>query len=166
MGRAFDLTLASLLVLFTLPLLAVFALAVGLQGGGRILTEHQRVGGGGQLFGCLKFRTVGRDRQVTRIGDFLRRSNLEDLPQLFNVLRGDMSIIGPRPIKVAEVSRYGHRFGLYCAVRPGLTGLWQLAGRYDASYRRRVAADTVYAGKKSLLFDLRLLALAVPALFS
>ena len=158
------MALAALLIVFTLPLLAAIAMAVKLQDGESIFCEHQRVGRGGRLFGCLKFRTAYPDLHVGRVGDFLRQSGLDELPLLFNVLRGEMSIIGPRPIAVAEVSRYGHRLALYCSVRPGITGLWQVIGRDDRSYRRRVATDSVYAEKKSLVFDLKLLLLTIPGL--
>nr|GFD54129.1 exopolysaccharide production protein PSS, putative [Tanacetum cinerariifolium] len=84
------------------------------------------------------------DPRVTRIGSFLRRTSLDELPQLFNVLRGEMGLVGPRPIVVAEVPRYGRHFLAYCSVRPGLTGLWQISGRSDTSYRRRVALDVAY----------------------
>jgi len=163
-GRAVDFALATLLIAFTLPLFVAIALAVMLQGGGSVLCEHQRVGRCGRLFGCLKFRIAYPDRRVTRVGDFLRQSGLDELPMFFNVLRGEMSIIGPQPIAVSEVSRYGHRLALYCSVRPGITGLWQVIGRDDRSYRRRVATDSVYAEKKSLAFDLKLLLLAIPGL--
>lgn len=163
-SRTVDLALAALLIVFTLPLLAAIAMAVMLQGGGGVLSEHQRVGRCGRLFGCLKFRIANADRRVTWVGDFLRQSGLDELPMLFNVLRGEMSIIGPQPIAVAEVSRYGHRLALYCSVRPGITGLRQVGGRDDRSYRRRVAADSVYAERKSLAFDLKLLVLAIPSL--
>ena len=163
-GRAVDLALAVSLIAFTLPLLVVIALAVKFQGGGSVLCEHQRVGRGGRLFGCLTFQIADPDRRATWVGDFLRQSGLDELPLLFNVLRGEMSIIGPRPIAVAEVSRYGRRLALYCSVRPGITGLWQVIGRDDRSYRRRVASDSVYAEKKSLVFDLKLLVLAIPGL--
>jgi lipopolysaccharide/colanic/teichoic acid biosynthesis glycosyltransferase len=160
------MALAIVLIAFTLPLLITIGLAVALQGDGSVLSAHQRVGRGGRLFRCLKYRTVCPDGAVTRVGDFLRQSGLDELPQLFNVLRGDMSIIGPRPISAAEVSLYGHRLGLYCSVRPGITGLTQLVGRDDSSYHRRVATDSVYAEKKSLMFDLKLLLLAIPTLMS
>jgi exopolysaccharide production protein ExoY len=163
-SRAFDLALASLLIAFTLPLLVMIALAVRLQGDGSLLCAHQRVGRGGRLFRCLKFRIASPEGGVTPVGDFLRQSGLDELPHLFNVVRGDMSIVGPRPITAAEVSLYGHRLGHYCSVRPGITGLRQLVGREDGSYHRRVATDSVYAGKKSLMFDLKLLLLALPAL--
>jgi exopolysaccharide production protein ExoY len=163
-GRAFDVAVAVLLLAFTLPLLVSISLAVALQGEGSIICAHQRVGRGGRLFRCLKFRIASSEGGVTHVGDFLRQSGLDELPQLFNVLRGEMSIVGPRPITAAEVSLYGHRLGLYCSVRPGITGLRQLVGRDDGSYHRRVASDSVYAEKKSLMFDLKLLLLAIPAL--
>jgi lipopolysaccharide/colanic/teichoic acid biosynthesis glycosyltransferase len=142
----------------------VIALAVRLQSDGSIVCAYQRVGRGGRLFRCLKYRTVSPDGAVTPVGDFLRQSGLDELPLLFNVFRGEMSIVGPRPITPAEVVLYGRRLGLYCSVRPGITGLRQLAGRNDGSYHRRVASDSVYAEKKSLIFDLKLLLLGLPAL--
>ena len=163
-GRAFDLALAALLIIFTLPLLIVISLAVRLQGDGSIICAHQRVGRGGRLFRCLKYRTVSLEGRLTPVGDFLQQSGLDELPLLFNVLRGEMSLVGPRPITASEVSLYGHRLGLYCSVRPGITGLRQLISRDDGSYHRQVASDSVYAGKKSLMFDLKLLLLAIPAL--
>ena len=165
-GRAFDLATSVLLIAFTLPLLISIAMAVALQGDGSVISAHQRVGRGGRLFRCLRFRIVSPDGAVTRVGDFLRQSGLDELPQLVNVLRGEMSIVGPRPITAAEVSLYGHRLRLYCSVRPGITGLTQLVGRDDSSYHRRVATDSVYAEKKSLMFDLKLLLLAIPTLMS
>jgi exopolysaccharide production protein ExoY len=163
-GRAFDFALAVLLIAFTLPLLVAITLAVRLQGDGSVICAHQRVGRGGRLFRCLKYRVVSPDGAVTRVGDFLRQSGLDELPQLFNVLRGEMSIVGPRPITPAEVALYGHRLGLYCSIRPGITGLRPLVGRDVASYHRRVASDSVYAGKKSLMLDVKLLLRAIPTL--
>ncbi len=189
--RALDVFIAVLVILFTLPLLAAIALAIRAQDGGPALFAQERVGRNGRRFRCLKFRSMvlnaearltevlksdaaaraewGRDHKlrndprITGIGDFLRRSSLDELPQLFNVLRGDMSIVGPRPIVMAEIPRYGRHFEYYCAVRPGITGLWQVSGRNDISYRRRVAMDTVYARHKSLGWDLKLLILTIPA---
>ena len=88
---------------------------------------------------------------------------LDELPQLWNVIRGQMSLVGPRPIVAAEVRRYGRRFAHYCAVRPGITGLWQVSGRNDISYGRRVALDTLYVQRKSFIWDLRILFLTLPA---
>ena len=189
--RALDLIVALSILIFTLPLLIAIALVVRMQDGGRAVFAHERVGFGGRSFKVLKFRSMVLDAdrrlaellasdpyaraewerdhklkcdpRITRVGAFLRRSSLDELPQLFNVLRGDMSIVGPRPIVTAEISRYGRRFQHYCAVKPGITGLWQVSGRNDVAYRRRVAMDTIYARHKSLAWDIKLLLLTVPA---
>jgi lipopolysaccharide/colanic/teichoic acid biosynthesis glycosyltransferase len=189
--RLLDITIALAVILFALPLLVAIALSVWAGDGGKAVFAHERIGRNGKTFKCLKFRSMvldadvrlarlletdpiaqaewardhklRKDPRITRVGDFLRRSSLDELPQLFNVLRGEMSIVGPRPIVSAEIPRYGRRFVQYCAVRPGITGLWQVSGRNDVSYRRRVAMDTVYARNKCLALDVKLLFLTVPA---
>jgi lipopolysaccharide/colanic/teichoic acid biosynthesis glycosyltransferase len=189
--RTLDVSIALAVILFALPLLLIIAMAVATQGPGGIVFAHQRIGKDGKPFKCLKFRSMVRDAEarlkdlldndpearaewardhklrkdprITPIGDFLRRSSLDELPQVFNVLRGEMSIVGPRPIVVAEIDRYGRRFCDYCSVKPGITGLWQVSGRNDVSYRRRVALDTVYARRKSFALDVKILFLTVPA---
>jgi|SRR5579862_4181411 len=189
--RALDVAIALGILIFALPLLIAIAVIVRAQDGGSSVFAHERVGRGGRMFKCLKFRSMVLDSdrrlaellasdpyaraewerdhklkcdpRITRVGAFLRRSSLDELPQLFNVLRGEMSIVGPRPIVTAEISRYGRRFQSYCAVKPGITGLWQVSGRNDVAYRRRVAMDTIYARKKSLVWDIKLLLLTVPA---
>ena len=103
------------------------------------------------------------DPRITPIGMLLRKLSFDEFPQLLNVLAGDMSIVGPRPIVDAEVPRYGRYIRHYCRVRPGLTGLWQTSGRSDTSYRRRVAMDVSYVERKSLAFDAWLLCKTVPA---
>jgi len=191
--RAFDIVIALAVILFTAPLLIMIALGVKLHDGGPALFGHERIGMGGRTFRCMKFRSMvtdaearlaallavdpqaradwakdfklKRDPRITPLGDFLRRSSLDELPQLFNVLRGDMSIVGPRPIVRSEAVRYGARFESYCTVRPGITGLWQVSGRNDVSYRRRVAMDAVYARSKCLSWDVKILLLTVPAVF-
>ena len=100
---------------------------------------------------------------MTRIGRLLRGYSLDELPQLLNVLRGEMSLVGPRPIVEAEVIRYGHRFAHYCRVRPGMTGLWQVSGRSDVSYRRRVAMDVLYANRRRLDLYVWVLCATLPA---
>ncbi len=190
--RVFDVLIALVAIVFCSPLLLAVAILVRLSDGGPALFGHQRIGRGGVGFRCLKFRsmTVDADERlmtllaldplaraewdrdhklrldprVTPIGDFLRRSSIDELPQLFNVLRGEMAIVGPRPIVTAEVSRYGRRFAAYCSLRPGITGLWQVSGRNDVCYRRRVAMDWLYARKKSLALDLRIVLLTIPAI--
>jgi lipopolysaccharide/colanic/teichoic acid biosynthesis glycosyltransferase len=191
--RAFDIVIALAAILFTAPLLIMIALGVKLHDGGPALLGHERIGMSGRTFRCLKFRSMvvnaetrltallaadpqaraewakdfklKNDPRITPLGDFLRRSSLDELPQLFNVLRGDMSIVGPRPIVWSEAARYGARFESYCAVRPGITGLWQVSGRNDVCYRRRVAMDAVYARSKCLSWDVKILLLTVPAVF-
>jgi len=189
--RLFDILIAILTIAFAAPLLVMVALAIKLSDGGPVLFGHRRIGRGGHDFDCLKFRSMvidadqrlarvlandpearaewardhklRNDPRITPLGAFLRRSSLDELPQLFNVLRGEMSIVGPRPIVAGEAPRYGRRLRSYCSVRPGMTGLWQVSGRNDVSYRRRVAMDTLYAGRKNLAWDIRILLLTVPA---
>jgi len=189
--RLLDLVIALIAIVFTAPLLLAVALAIKLSDGGTALFGHRRIGRGGKTFDCLKFRSMvidadqrlarvlandpearaewardhklRNDPRVTPLGEFLRRSSLDELPQLFNVLRGEMSIVGPRPIVAGETPRYGHRLAAYCSVRPGITGLWQVSGRNDTSYRRRVAMDTLYAHRKSLALDIGILFQTVPA---
>ena len=150
----------------------VVAVLVHLDGGA-VFFGHTRVGTGGRLFRVLKFRTMcpcadqklttylerneaacrewqltqklRNDPRITWVGSFLRKSSIDELPQLLNVLRGDMSIVGPRPIVQSEVAKYGRYIRHYKLCRPGITGLWQVSGRNDVTYRRRVAFDTIYS---------------------
>jgi lipopolysaccharide/colanic/teichoic acid biosynthesis glycosyltransferase len=172
-----------------LVLLSPFFLVVALlvrADGGPAFFAHQRVGRGGKLFGCLKFRSMVIDSQarleallasdpaaraeweatrklkndprITRIGRFLRSTSLDELPQLINVLRGEMSLVGPRPVQEAEIDRYyGASAAHYMAVRPGITGLWQVSGRSETSYESRVALDVSYVSRPSMLADLSIL---------
>lgn len=103
------------------------------------------------------------DPRITPLGDFLRKSSLDELPQLFNVVFGDMELVGPRPVVQTEAARYGRRFRDYCSVRPGITGLWQVSGRSDTTYRRRVAMDVIYSRTKSAGLDVRILFATIPA---
>jgi exopolysaccharide production protein ExoY len=190
-SRAVDLTVGFAILIFILPLLLGIALAIYVLDGRPIFFVQQRVGRDGAMFPCMKFRSMAvdadlqlqdllardataraewacahklrRDPRITPFGAFLRRSSFDELPQIFNVLLGDMSLVGPRPIVKAEILRYGSHFKSYCSVRPGITGLWQVSGRNDVSYRTRVAMDVVYAKKKNLRTDLWLILLTVPA---
>jgi exopolysaccharide production protein ExoY len=183
--------IAGLMLVFFAPLMLAVAVAVFLQDGGPAFFAHQRLGRGGRRFAVLKFRSMATDAQarldhllaadpearaewardhklrsdprITRLGEILRRSSLDELPQLINVLRGDMSLVGPRPIVEGEARRYGHYIRDYFSVRPGITGLWQVSGRNDTSYRRRVALDVIYSRRKSLLMDIRILLMTIPA---
>lgn len=189
-GRALDVMVASLLLVLVLPLMGLCALAVLTTTRGPLLFRHPRIGRNGELFDCLKFRTMVTDAdkvidevlkqspedrehwqalhklkgdpRVTPVGAVLRRYCLDELPQLFNVLAGQMSIVGPRPIVVAEVERYGADFAAYCSVKPGLTGLWQVSGRHRLSYPERVKLDAVYVRSKRLGLDLRILLKTIP----
>lgn len=193
-GRLFDMTLAFLAILVFLPFLMFTALAIKLSGPGPVMFVQQRVGRDGKLFPCLKFRTMvvnagevldellasspearaewqrdqklRKDPRITPIGGVLRKSSLDELPQLFNILAGHMSIVGPRPIVENEIYRYGHRFGAYCSVRPGLTGLWQVSGRNEVSYDARVRLDALYARRKSTLYDFAICLRTVPAVLA
>jgi exopolysaccharide production protein ExoY len=190
-GRVFDVVVSLALLIFLAPFILLIVMAVYLEDGGPVLFAQSRLGFAGKSFRCLKFRSMGVDAQVrlaallgnsaaaraewerghklkadpriTLVGGILRKLSLDEIPQLLNVLAGDMSLVGPRPIVQAEVWRYGPRFKHYCSVRPGLTGLWQVSGRSDASYRSRVAMDVVYARKRGFLLDLKILAATVPA---
>lgn len=194
LGRAFDVTVAFLAILVFLPFLILAALAIKLSGPGPVLFVQQRVGSDGKLFPCLKFRSMvmnsqevlgallesspearaewerdqklRNDPRITPVGAILRKSSLDELPQLFNILVGHMSIVGPRPIIEAEIRRYGARFDAYCSVRPGLTGLWQVSGRNEVSYEARVRLDALYARRKSMLYDLAICLRTVPAVLA
>jgi lipopolysaccharide/colanic/teichoic acid biosynthesis glycosyltransferase len=175
---------ASLLLLVLLsPLLAAVAACVRASGRGPVLFRQKRLGRGGRLFWCYKFRTmvpdaesrlsgpgglferfhqnykIKDDPRVTRVGAVLRASSLDELPQLWNVLRGDMSLIGPRPVVEPELGKYGAHAGRLLSVKPGLGGLWQVSGRSDTSYAERVAMDLRYVDSRSLGLDLKLLLL-------
>ena len=170
--RAFDLVLVLLaLPLLALPMLAA-ALAVWLESGRPLLFTQVRIGLGGRPFRMYKFRsmvvdaerlgpqrTASADPRVTRVGRWLRRSSVDELPQLFNVLRGDMSLVGPRPYVPAQQADYRPEdWALRCSVRPGLTGLAQMRYRSRASAAQRLQADLDYARAPGLLRDLRILA--------
>ena len=188
--RCFDIVVASLLLVLMLPLIAICALTVLLTSRGPVLFKHTRIGRDGVEFQGLKFRTMihdadaafqriiendkcaleewlsaqklRKDPRVTFPGRFLRRYCLDELPQLFNVLAGDMSVVGPRPIVTSEIARYGPAFVDYCSVRPGLTGLWQVSGLHRLPYDERVRLDSEYARTKSLAGDIAILWRTVP----
>ena len=171
--RLFDVVLALLaLLLLALPMLAT-ALAVWLDSGRPVLFTQWRVGRGGRPFRLYKFRsmvvdaqargpqrTAAGDPRITQVGRWLRRSSLDELPQLLNVLRGDMSLVGPRPDVPAQQADYGAEdWQLRCSVRPGITGLAQALYRSRATPQQRLQADLDYARNHGLLRDLRILAL-------
>jgi len=182
--RLFDIAVALLLLALLSPLLlAVTALIV--RDGGKILFGHRRIGAQGRAFKCWKFRSMvpnaeavlkqlleeseearaewerdfklRNDPRITPIGRFLRSTSLDELPQLINVLAGDMSLVGPRPIVADEVARYGAAFHDYTSCRPGITGIWQISGRNDTGYTQRVQLDQHYARNWSFAADLAVL---------
>jgi exopolysaccharide production protein ExoY len=183
--RSGDVVAASILLLLALPFLVAIALLIRNGGPGGVFYGHPRVGRDGRSFRCLKFRTMhqdadqrladllnsdpasaaewsrtrklDRDPRVSGIGSLLRKTSLDELPQLINVLRGEMSLVGPRPITRDELSRYGTSARHYLSVTPGVTGLWQVSGRNNLSYAERVRLDAAYARHWSLGGDLRIL---------
>ncbi|MDR2076370.1 MAG: undecaprenyl-phosphate galactose phosphotransferase WbaP [Desulfovibrio sp.] len=191
--RIFDLVLGSCLALASLPLLLALALCIRLDSSGPAFFRHTRIGQGGRPFRLFKFRTMREnadallkdylathpkeaeewaasrklrhDPRVTRLGRLLRRTSLDELPQILNVLRGEMSLVGPRPIVQAEIRRYGEIFSLYSLVLPGITGLWQISGRNDCTYDQRINLDRSYVIHWSLWLDIYILAKTIPEIF-
>jgi exopolysaccharide biosynthesis polyprenyl glycosylphosphotransferase len=189
--RLMDTVLAGLGVLVFSPLLLVLAVLVKLTSRGPVLFGHRRLGEGGTPIRVYKFRSMvvdaevrlqevlaadpslraeyeatyklKQDPRVTRLGRWLRRTSMDELPQLFNVLRGDLSLVGPRPIVADEIAKYGSASAVILRVRPGVTGLWQVSGRSDVDYGERVRLDMEYITHWSLWLDLRILAATLPA---
>lgn len=182
--RLLDLSFALFLLPLLLPLIGVLWLSVRAQGGSGFYS-HQRVGRNGTEFSCWKIRTMVPDAErllselldadpraaeewqrtqklcsdprITTLGRFLRRTSLDELPQVWNVLRGDMSFVGPRPVTRSELHRYGPDAKIYLNLRPGITGLWQINGRADGCYQERLRLDKAYARAISPLRDLSLM---------
>lgn len=183
---AIDLFFSLNLAILSLPVIALIEIAILIESGRPVFYGHKRVGRYGQPFRAWKFRTMVPDAQeilaahleqdlaarqewnanqklkddprLTRVGRFLRRFSLDELPQIWNILIGEMSLVGPRPIVIEEVEKYGRDMSLYLQVRPGLTGLWQVSGRSQLAYSDRVALDTYYVRNWSIWLDLIILA--------
>ena len=182
--RIFDVTMATTLLLVLSPLMLAIAAALKMEGG-RIIFSHLRVGKKGKNFNCYKFRSMipnadqelhnllsnnpdlqaewnrghklKNDPRISKLGAFLRQSSLDELPQLFNVLKSEMSLVGPRPIVSEELEKYGLEKSYYLMVRPGMTGLWQVSGRNNVDYDARVYLDAWYVKNWSLWYDLAIL---------
>ena len=182
--RLGDITFALSVLTLGSPLLLFIALAVKLSSSGPILFGHRRFGRHGKTFRCWKFRTMypdaecrlvnllrsdpvlyeeyasthklKRDPRVTPLGQFLRMTSLDELPQVINILRGELSVVGPRPIVEAELIHYGEHFQKVNSIRPGLTCLWAVSGRNNLPYKERVRLDRFYARHRDLWMDLRL----------
>ena len=192
--RCLDISVATTALFLLLPLLLLIAVMVWAGDRHAPIYRHMRLGRDGRSFGCLKFRSMvtngdavlaahlaadphaqaewaathklSDDPRITSIGQVLRKTSLDELPQLWNVLRGEMSLVGPRPIVQAEVARYGRAFQTCFAVPPGVTGLWQVSGRSDTSYAERVALDLDYASRWSLRRDIAIMLRTIPAVLA
>jgi lipopolysaccharide/colanic/teichoic acid biosynthesis glycosyltransferase len=178
MKRCIDILLALIGIILLLPIFSIIALCIRIDDGGPVFHFREIVGANGKRFWALKFRTMitnadaylqlhprlmntylqnmklERDPRITRVGRFLRKTSLDELPQLFNILIGQMSLVGPRIIHPSELSRYGVYASKRLSVKPGLTGLWQISGRQHVSYKERIVLDMYYIDHRSILFDL------------
>lgn len=191
--RSLDVVFSILFLFVTAPVFGVIWLVIRLSSPGPAMYRHKRLGRNGKLFECLKFRTMvddaesmletllasepqlreefernqklRNDPRITPVGHFLRRTSLDELPQFWNVLKGDMSVVGPRPIVEEEAVRFGSDLHIVLSVRPGITGLWQISGRNDLSYEQRVALDRSYVLTRSLLKDIGVMARTPAAAF-
>lgn len=184
--RGLDIVLTVVMIFTFLPVLVGISLVIWLSDGSPILYKHRRVGQHGRAFSCLKFRTMAQDadrrldeflrqdpdarqqwerqrklRHDPRVhgatGEFLRKTSLDELPQLFNVLAGHMSLVGPRPVTQQELPMYGEAVDYYLAAKPGMTGLWQVRRRNDTTFEERVSLDVHYVKRAGLLHDLTIL---------
>lgn len=191
--RVMDCVICLLAAPFAIAIGLVLAILIRLDGG-PVFYSQRRVGLGGQPFGCLKFRSMvtdadarledllahdavarvewenyqklAQDPRITRVGKFIRATSLDELPQLINVWRGEMSIVGPRPIMTDQIALYGEHFADYCTLRPGITGLWQIAGRNNCTFAERVHFDMEYARTWSMLRDIKIIFLTIPAVLA
>lgn len=188
--RLVDIIVSIFCIIFLSPLFILIAIAIKLDSEGPVIFKQVRVGKDGRPFDFYKFRTmrhgaerlkeslrhlsdidgpvfkIKKDPRITRLGKFLRRSSLDELPQLFNVLWGDMTLVGPRPPLKEEVRRYGKRQMRRLTVKPGLTGLWQVSGRCDISFLEWMELDLFYIENRTLLLDLKILIRTIPAVLS
>lgn len=191
--RTFDIIFSLVVLTIASPLLLLLALSIRFFSKGKVVYAHERIGRGGKAFRCLKFRTMyadadqrlteilanspemrkeweqshklKNDPRVTPIGKFLRKTSLDEFPQFFNVLRGDLSVVGPRPVVRSEIQNHiGAKASTILSVRPGITGLWQVSGRSDTSYSRRIQLDEQYIRDQSFFLDLKLICKTVPCM--
>ena len=180
-----DIIISFFLIIFLIPVFFVIALLVKFSSRGPIFFSQKRIGRFNKTFKCIKFRTMhveskdilekllseneelriefdkkhklSNDPRITPIGKFLRKTGLDELPQLINIIKMDMSFIGPRPIVQNEVKKYGDNFTKVFSIRPGISGLWQGSGRNNLTYKRRVEIDVIYIDNYSLIMDLRII---------
>ena len=180
-----DVVFSTLVLSIGFPVFVLVAILVKLSSAGPVFYIQERVGRNYSYFGCIKFRTMyaeaddllanllesnpsmkeefdndfklRKDPRITPFGRFLRKSSLDEIPQFLNVLKGDMTVVGPRPVVSKEIAMYGEYMDEITSVRPGLTGLWQVSGRNNLSYKRRVQLDLLYVRERSFLVDLRII---------
>lgn len=193
MKRIFDILFSLTTLLISSPILALIALAIRCSSKGKIIYYQERIGRSGAPFRCYKFRTMfpdadtrlndilkndphkkleweqhrklKNDPRITRIGNFLRKTSLDEFPQFWNVLKGDLSVVGPRPVVKEEIEKhFGHKACKILSVRPGITGIWQISGRSDINYAQRIALDEKYVDTRNLWLDLKIVALTIPTM--
>ena len=191
--RLFDILFSSSALVILAPVYLWITLAIRFSSKGRVIYSHERIGRGGKPFPCYKFRTMypdadqrlsqlldncpkmrnewketrklKNDPRVTPVGKFLRKTSLDELPQFWNVLKGDLSIVGPRPVVQEEVIQYlGAKAVKILSIRPGLTCIWQVSGRNDTSYNKRIELDEKYVDNHSMLLDITLIAKTIPSM--
>ncbi|MBA2369630.1 MAG: sugar transferase [Candidatus Protochlamydia sp.] len=192
--RIFDIFFSILFLCLGLPLFLCIALLIVATSPGKVIYSHERIGRGGKPFRCYKFRSMYRDAdtrlkelllfnpclrkewessyklkndpRITRVGSFLRKTSLDELPQFWNVLKGDLSIVGPRPVIKAEMEQHlGIKAYKILSIRPGLTGLWQVSGRSDIQcYEKRIELDEYYVDNRSIGLDLKLIVKTIPVM--
>ncbi len=190
--RIGDIIFSLLVLTLGSPIFILIGILVKLSSPGTVFYIQKRVGRNYREFGCIKFRTMHKDAddllpnllekyplmrkefekdfklrqdpRITKLGRFLRRSSLDELPQFFNVLKGEMSVVGPRPIVANEINKYSLFMEEVISVRPGLTGLWQVSGRNNLSYKKRVELDLVYARNRNFILDLEIIILTLGVL--
>ena len=182
--RFLDIVFSFLLIIFLIPLFLIIGVIIKINSKGPVLYTQKRIGKNNITFSCYKFRTMHpeanyllkeiliknpnfknefeetrkiiNDPRITKIGKFLRFSSLDELPQIVNVLRGDMSFIGPRPIVKSEIKKYGNDFKKVFSIKPGISGLWQVSGRNKLSYNKRVELDIFYSENISFRLDIKI----------
>ncbi len=182
--RAFDIVFSLSVLILCAPIYLSLAIAIACTSSGSIFYVQERVGKNHRRFGCIKFRTMvpdadrlldrmiaqsedlrqefsenfklKQDPRITKIGKFLRVTNLDEFPQFINVLKGEMSVVGPRPLVPEEIERYGMAIDRVLTIRPGVTGLWQVSGRNDIPYAQRIRIDVNYVKRRNLWLDLRI----------
>lgn len=188
--RFADIICSAIAIILLSPFFIIISIAIKATSKGPVIFVHNRVGKNGKKIGIYKFRSMvmnaeeliekftpeqkeefkknfklKNDPRITKIGKFLRKTSLDELPQLFNILKGDLSIVGPRPIIEVETKIYGKYKDILLSVKPGLTGFWAANGRSDTSYKRRRAMEIYYVKKRSLLFDIKIIFKTVISVF-